>query len=230
MDNAQIDIKTIQSFDYVADLKREGVTINLPTNTFTGDLLIENLDAGSYELCISILAENYEQCFNVEIGEPAELAANSALSRNNEYTLDLIGATNYSIFINGEEFTLIAPTENTEVTFTKQLTQPINTIEVKTEKACQGKFEETVKSLESSEFTLIPNPTSGNVFVTSVFGNKETIGTVSIHDVSGRVLSTEVIQFPIQNKKITTNNLTAGVYFITLETENYTSTKKLIKQ
>ena len=165
LDNAMIDIKAIANHNYEASLTRNGTAINLPTNTFTDDLLIENLDAGTYELCISITAENYEQCFTVEIGEPAELNANSALSRSNEYSIDLIGATNYSIFINGEEFTISAPTENTEVTFTKQLTQPINTVEVQTEKVCQGKFIETVKTSSNAAFIMLPNPSSNEIFV-----------------------------------------------------------------
>ncbi|WP_298515877.1 T9SS type A sorting domain-containing protein [uncultured Kordia sp.] len=230
LDNAKIDIKAIANHNYEADLKRNGIPINLPVNTFTEDLLIENLDAGTYELCFSISAENYEQCFTVIIGDPAELNANSALSRSNEYTIDLIGATNYSIFINGEEHTIIAPDENTTVTFTKQLTKPVNTVEVHTEKACQGKFTEMVKTIENIDFTMIPNPTTGDIFITSIIGDKATNGTLNIYDVSGRVISTEVVQFPIQNKHIKTNNLTAGVYFITLKTENYNNTKKLIKQ
>ncbi|MGH1385868.1 DUF7619 domain-containing protein [Kordia sp.] len=230
LDNAKIDIKAIANHNYVADLKRNGTPINIPVNTFTEDLLIENLDAGTYELCFSITDENYEQCFTVEIGDPAELHANSALSRSNEYTIDLIGATNYSIFINGEEFTVIAPDENTMVTFTKQLSKPINTVEVRTEKACQGKYIETVKTIENLDFTIVPNPTNGDVFMTSIIEDKETKGVISIYDVSGRVISTEVVQFPIQNKHIKINNLTAGVYFITLNTENYSNTKKLIKK
>jgi hypothetical protein len=230
LDNAMIDIKAIANHNYEAALTRNGTAINLPTNTFIDDLLIENLDAGTYELCISITAENYEQCFTVEIGEPAELNANSALSRSNEYSIDLIGATMYTIFINEEEFTISAPTENTEVTFTKQLTQPINTVEVQTEKVCQGKYIETVKTNSNAAFIMLPNPSSNEIFVSLLNAENITDATVNIYDVSGREVMLKTLKTPVHHQKITIQNLQTGIYFVQLTSDEGTFTQKLIKK
>ncbi|MGH1385867.1 DUF7619 domain-containing protein [Kordia sp.] len=230
LDNAKIDIKAIANHNYVADLKRNGTPINIPVNTFTEDLLIENLDAGTYELCFSITDENYEQCFTVEIGDPAELHANSALSRSNEYTIDLIGATNYSIFINGEEFTVIAPDENTTVTFTKQLSKPINTVEVTTEKACQGKFTETIKTISNANFVMLPNPSNDYIYLSLLNAGDITNANVGIYDISGRLIANQTIKTPVNNQKIDIKNLKTGVYFVQLSTSENTFTQKLIKR
>ncbi|MFK7749599.1 MAG: thrombospondin type 3 repeat-containing protein, partial [Kordia sp.] len=230
LDNAKIDIKAIQEHNYVADLSRNGTPINLAVNTFTEDLLIQNLDAGTYELCFSITDENYQQCFTVEIGDPAELHANSALSRSNEYTIDLIGATNYSIFINGEEHTVIAPDENTTVTFTKQLSKPVNTVEVTTEKACQGKYLETVKTVSDANFVMLPNPSSNYIYISLLDAGKIANANVSIYDVSGRLIVSQTIKTPINNQKIDIQELKTGVYFVQLATSESTFIQKLIKK
>ena len=230
LDNAKIDIKAIENHNYVADLTRNGTPISLPVNTFTEDLLIENLDAGTYELCFSITDENYQQCFTVEIGDPAELHANSALSRSNEYTIDLIGATNYTIFINGEEFTVIAPDENTIVTFTKQLSKPVNTVEVKTEKACQGKYTEIVKTVSNVNFVMLPNPSSDYIYLSLLNAGETTNASVGIYDVSGRLIVNQSIKTPVNNQKISIENLKTGVYFVQLSTSENTFTQKLVKK
>ncbi|AXG72284.1 thrombospondin type 3 repeat protein [Kordia sp. SMS9] len=230
LDNAKIDIKTIANYTYEVDLTRDGTQINLPVSSFVENLLIENLDAGTYELCFSISVENYTQCFTVEIGDPAELAANSALSRSNEYTIDLLGATNYSIFINGEKHTVIAPSENTTVTFTKQLTKPVNMIEVQTEKACQGKFMEVVKTVSNADFVMLPNPSNDYIYLSLLNAENTKNAIVTIHDVSGRLLFQETIKTPVNHQKIDIQKLKTGVYFVQLATAATTFTQKLIKK
>jgi hypothetical protein len=230
LDNAKIDIKAIADYMYAVDLSQNGTSIAIPQTIFTEDLLIENLDAGIYELCFAISAENYTQCFTIEIGEPAVLNANSALSRNNEYSVDLIGATNYTIFINEEAFTIIAPDENTEVTFTKQLTQPINNIEIETEKACQGKYREVVKTISNATFVMLPNPSSDDIFISLLNAENIANAKVTMYDISGRLVIVKNIKTPINHQKINISNLQVGVYFVQLATNTQTFVQKLIKK
>ncbi len=230
LNNAKIDIKAIADYTYEIEVSHNGTLVALPVASFTESLLIENLDAGTYEVCFGISAENYSQCFTVEIGDPAELTANAALSRSNEYSIDLLGATNYSIFINGEKHTVIAPSENTLVTFTKQLTKPVNTVEVQTEKACQGKFTEMVKTVSNANFVMLPNPSNDYIYLSLLNAENTTNATMTIYDVSGRLLFQEVIKTPVNNQKIDIQQLKTGVYFVQLATAETTFTQKLIKK
>lgn len=228
--NASIHIQAIANHPYGVNLSLNGTAITIPVNTFTQELIIENLSAGTYELCMSIPSENYEQCFTLVIEDPATLNANSLLSRSNEYSLSLLGATMYTISINEELFTVNAPNENTEVTFTKQLTALVNTIEVRTEKACQGKYLETVNISNGLNFIMTPNPSSDEIFITLTTVEESATGKLNIYDVSGRVVSSQTIQIPTNKHKIDITNLKSGVYFVQLSTANNTFTKKLIKK
>ncbi len=228
--NAKINIKAASVYNYEVSLILSGTVVVIPVNTFTQELDIENLGAGTYELCISISSENYEQCFTLEIEDPATLNANSALSRSNEYSLDLIGATNYSIFINGEEHTVIAPDESTLMTFTKQLSAPVNNIEVKTEKECQGKYTEIVKTVDHTNFVMLPNPSSDEVFISLTTSDDTIHSQINIYDLSGRLVLNQTINTPLNNHKLNIRSLKLGVYFVQLVTKNSKYTQKLIKK
>lgn len=83
------------------------------------------------------------------------------------------------------------------------------------------------KENKGNSFHISPNPTEKSITITTEKTIK--LGTLSIMNLQGEV----IIRVDLDNqnsKQLEIESLSSGVYFITLQTENYTSTKKLIKQ
>ena len=83
----------------------------------------------------------------------------------------------------------------------------------------------------SANFELVPNPTNGLFEIRSTGFNNSTI-TVSIRDLSGRLISTELINNANGNfrKSFDLNEESKGVYFITILDGESVINKKLIVQ
>ncbi len=80
------------------------------------------------------------------------------------------------------------------------------------------------------DLRIYPNPTTGKLFVTS--SNNLTNAKVSIFDISGRVLSNELMakRHSINHLSVDLGQLASGVYFVTIEDDERKSTKKIIKE
>lgn len=77
---------------------------------------------------------------------------------------------------------------------------------------------------DASKFAVYPNPTHNDVFISST--DKELIKSYSIYNTLGKIVKTGTLE----NNKISLNDLSSGIYFIKLKTnENYLVTKKIIK-
>ena len=79
-------------------------------------------------------------------------------------------------------------------------------------------------SISGDKLEIFPNPTQNVIYVKT---GTEIISNVSIIDINGRVLKTEIGK---QNISIDISNVSAGLYFIVVENENYKSTKRIVKQ
>jgi O-glycosyl hydrolase len=78
---------------------------------------------------------------------------------------------------------------------------------------------------EYSNVQIYPNPVTDHLILTS----EENINKISLYDISGRVVSTEVYD----NKahiKLTLSGLAKGVYFIQINTDKGNYTKRIIKK
>ncbi|AUP78532.1 heparin lyase I family protein [Flavivirga eckloniae] len=72
--NGSISIEAIQNLNYTATLSG-GTTAS---KNFTNNVSFENLEAGSYKVCITVEGENdYEVCFNATITEPEDITVTS---------------------------------------------------------------------------------------------------------------------------------------------------------
>jgi len=79
---------------------------------------------------------------------------------------------------------------------------------------------------ELNSFQMYPNPANGNTlnFTTK---NNQIIDSVTILDINGRNLLTSTT---ILNNQLDIKNIKQGVYFVKIQSENKTSTHKLIRQ
>ncbi len=83
----------------------------------------------------------------------------------------------------------------------------------------------SVATKEASLFMLFPNPTSDIVNIR--LSNPNTTATVAIMDIQGKILREENIQ---TSQNINIQDLSQGLYFIQVRSENNVSTVRLIKK
>jgi hypothetical protein len=105
------------------------------------------------------------------------------------------------------------------------MTNSIRRKELKTSDACQAPLSVTQQNFTNS-VTVYPNPTS-NV-LNYIIKNDFVISSIVINDISGK----EVFRNNVGNNptQIDVSNLSAGVYFITFNSDKNTATKKFIKE
>jgi hypothetical protein len=83
----------------------------------------------------------------------------------------------------------------------------------------------SVANEEASLFTLFPNPTSDIVNIR--LSNPNATATVAIIDIQGKIIKEENIQ---TSQNINVQDLSQGLYFIQVRSENNVSTLRLIKK
>jgi len=77
-----------------------------------------------------------------------------------------------------------------------------------------------------NNISIYPNPTNNSVFV-DLSNVNTNISSIELRDVTGRVIASEIN--PNETVKFNLSAESAGVYFVTIRTENETLTKKVIR-
>lgn len=218
--NGSIAVTAAANHNYVATLTgASGQTMNFTTTTS-----FNNLAAGEYRLCFTLPeAPAYSQCFDIVITEPQDLSVLQRVAAEN-YTvqLDLEGGSHYTINLNGEVF------ETSANAITLDLKGGENTIEVKTDKECQGIYRKTI--MMDGNLRVYPNPVSGNdlhvmipeaknekvyVEVFSTLGSRVMAGSYATHD---KVCT------------IDTGSLAAGMYMMKVVSGTQAYNIKIVKE
>jgi hypothetical protein len=120
---------------------------------------ITGLAKGNYTVCFKVDGQpDYEECFEVVIGEPRALSAFIDVNNDKKSTsIQLSGSNFYNIDINGQRFEVKGDRFNTS------LPTGLNTIKVSTNLECQGIIEQKV--FISEDIMYYPNPTKNDVKV-----------------------------------------------------------------
>lgn len=211
-----------ESYDYVVKLSPEsGQSLELnDTNNFKGEF--RGLPTGNYDLCLTIPGvDNYEQCFEVNITEPAPLqVVTSADYSNKMVDLILSGDGPYIIEINEREFI----TEKKRLSI--QLEPGNNKIAVRTKLICQGSYFEEI--FVSEEVIVYPNPTEGQVQI--YVGGKDNTVELSVLNLQGQSLFNNQIQ--VGNNRVIEydlGNYPSGVYLLQLTGKEVNQRIKVVK-
>ncbi|MGM1056535.1 MAG: pectinesterase family protein [Bacteroidota bacterium] len=190
------------------------------TNDFSASL--ENLAAGTYDVCITVDGQaGYEQCFKVTIEGPSPLEAFSSVNYvNNTVTFSLDGASLYQIEHNGK----ITTTSQSRVVLNLEAGR--NKFKVSTDSECQGIFSEEV--LMSEDVVLFPNPTHGDLKV--YINGADTNIELSLLDLSGKEYISENMDIPSDRIiQLDLTNYRSGVYILLLKSATVSKSLKLIK-
>ena len=221
-ENGSIELSTANPLNYTATLT-DGDS-NETSVVFTETALFENLTSGTYSVCITVEGQpDYERCFSITIDEPDALGVGSKVSTlKSEVTLDLTGGKQYLIELNGEAY----------ITSDSQITLPLkqveNALRVKTDKECQGIYEETI--VLSDRILVYPNPISSGELSVYLGSNEFEEVEVSLFTVSGSQIMDKPIRPDNGYIRMPMNGLAKGIYLMNIKTEKSLLNYKILKR
>ena len=219
--NGSIGVTAAANHNYVATLTGAGYNQSTP---FTATTTFGSLQAGSYELCLTLPeAPSYKQCFDLIITEPKDLAALARVSQQErKVAIDLYGGKMYTIILNDITYT------TSQNTISLDLNPGINTLVVKADSDCQGIYRQ--KIVLDDKAIVYPNPVNGSSVTVSVPVSKTQKVSIEILDPLGkRVLAKD---YSTQNGTIAVDltSIAAGVYIMKIVNGAYASNTKIVKE
>ena len=209
------------SYDYTVTITgKDNVTITGTNKTGS----VTDLAKGTYEVCFKVDGQaNYEQCFEVVVGEPPALTAYIDVDNDNKKTSITMGGSNiYNVTINGIKQRVSGNT------FEANLSTGLSIIRIDTDLECQGFVEKEV--FISEDIHYYPNPTENDVNVH--VGGKDTRVKVSIFSEKGDLIYTRYQDIADMSRKtnIDLTNQTTGTYIVILESKTVRKTFKVIRE
>jgi hypothetical protein len=209
------------SFDYTVIITAKD-NVSITGTNKTGS--VTGLAKGTYEVCFTVDGQtNYEQCFEVVVGEPPALTAYIDVDNDNKKTSITMGGSNiYNVTINGIKQRVSGNT------FEANLSTGLSIIRIDTDLECQGFVEKEV--FISEDIHYYPNPTENDVNVH--VGGKDTRVKVSIFSEKGDLIYTRYQDIADMSRKtnIDLTNQTTGTYIVILESKTVRKTFKLIRE
>jgi len=185
---------------------------------------VTGLGKGTYTVCFKVDGQaNYEQCFEVVIGEPKPLSAFIDVDNDKRTTnIQLDGSSLYNIDINGEMHQVKGDN------FTTTLQTGLSIIKISTSLDCQGVIEREI--FISEDILYYPNPTDQDVSV-HVSGEDTTV-QVSVFGEKGDLIYTQEqkIQDFSRKTKIDLSRQITGTYIVVMEGPTVRKTFKIVKR
>lgn len=219
--NGSILVEAAQTLDYIATLTGNGAD---DSRAFSSTTVFENLSSGTYALCLTVDGEpDFEVCYDLEVPQPEDLSVSGKVSTlGKEITLDLKGANQYRILLNGQRY------QTSASRITLKLDQPVNQLEVRTDQDCQGVYTQSITLTEQP--IALPNPIDTGdlrVFVPAENGAKIRVRMFSITGSS--LLNKEVV---ITDGEILINmdGFAKGVYLLNVTHQQQLYSYKIIKR
>ncbi|PCJ96487.1 MAG: hypothetical protein COA50_06820 [Flavobacteriaceae bacterium] len=219
-DNGSISVTAQQALNYTATLSGNGVN---DAEIFNETTTFVDLSAGEYNLCITIEAQTgYEQCFNLTITEPEDLGVSSKINTSfNKLSLTMTGGEKYTVTLNNRTF------ETTESELELDLTEETNQLSVKTDKECQGSYEETIMLM--IEALIYPNPIQNNQLFINLGQHHESLVNIELYSLAGKHISSVAYSVEYNSVQMDMSTLAKGMYILKIHTPQKTLHYKIIK-
>ncbi len=204
--NGSIDIIAKEENNYIYTLNSNSVT---KEGTFSNTIHIDNLNAGTYNLCVGTDTSTTRQCYDITITEPEVLFATTSMNPDGSSAQINIqsGTAPYTVNVNGHNFS------SSSRKFDVPLDNGSNTIRISSDVVCEGK---TVDIIHTSfkEVRAYPNPVIDelNVAIPTSIASKKV--SAQLYTLSGQLVSNNF--YSINNNKISINvtPLASGVYIL----------------
>ena len=220
--DGQILLSAQTALNYTATLSSGGSS---EAFNFSQELVFQDLEAGSYTLCITVdNAPDYEQCFDIAITEPESITVSSKTDLNGKsVTLDLKGSRNYTIQVNDQTY------QTTEDQVTLPLDKIENSITVFGEKGCQGQFEQMI--VLTDRLFAYPNPVvaqSLSIYLgsTQEFQSVEAI----VYSLNGTLVLQGEFEVNQGYIEMDLNTLPQGTYIVSVNHHTKLFNQKILKR
>jgi hypothetical protein len=219
--DGSINISAVENLNYTASVTGNGLTASY---AFTTAQAINNLSAGTYQVCITVAGQSsYQQCYDMVITEPKELSLYTAVNETlNSVTLNLDGADTYNIQLNNTQYT------TSQSTITLPLDKGDNSLTVSTDKICQG----IIHKLINVSNVIVPYPVPFQNVLNLNLGNTN-IGKVVVN-ITDLTYNRQVYSGQYQNQsgiiQLDVSKLNNGIYILNLSMDNSVMTFKIIKE
>ncbi|MEJ2163034.1 MAG: thrombospondin type 3 repeat-containing protein [Robiginitalea sp.] len=220
-DDGSITIEAVESLNYVAALSGNGADLSIE---FTATASFEGLASGSYTMCITVEGEDdYQRCYTLDVPQPEDLAVSGKVSSlGKEITLDLSGGREYTIWLNGQRYTTTA----TQITL--PLTEPVNQLEVRTDKDCQGVY---TQKIELAEVPIaLPNPIESGDLQVFIPDSDGTEVRIRLFTLDGSSLLNKELKISNGQVRINMDAFAKGVYLLNINSEGKLYTYKILKR
>jgi pullulanase/glycogen debranching enzyme len=210
--NGKLKIVTEEPLNY-------STTIRGVVYTFTNSLTVENLAPGSFDFCITVEGETFQQCYNATIEAGKTMGAKATVNANKVIVDVTDGTAPFSVLVNGTE---IFETMNT--TFSVD-TNYGDIVEVKTSIDCEGIFSEQINNFGT--INAYPNPTTG-IITLNIPGSKNEVN-IELYNMQSQLIASDT--YPILFGKVQLNfeNKPKGLYLVRVISDDI-YTLKIIKQ
>ena len=193
--NGQIVIKAKESGEYMAMI--DGVNY-----VFSSNRQIEDLAAGNYEFCISVIDENYEQCYKVVIEEGVSVAGKANITSKKVDIEMTNGTAPFNVKVNNEVvFKTFSPSFSVDVNHG-------DLVEVNTNIKCEGVFSKSINLIDS--FIAYPNPTKGLVDISLSISEREVV--IELYNIHSQLISSKSYPVVFGKTQLNIENNPKGVY------------------
>ncbi|WP_298369668.1 T9SS type A sorting domain-containing protein [uncultured Lutibacter sp.] len=204
-----------------ADLEQEyKVNFNGSILNFLDEITIEDIEPGSYELCISVDGSSESQCFNVEIKEATEISGKSSLGKNKLALNIESGTAPFTVLINNEMVF-----ETSAKSFAVDVNQG-DKVKIKSSMECEGEINRKIDFY--GDIAVYPNATSGDFYLLLPLNSGNV--PIEIYDAYSRLISSKLYSIESGKINLSLKNKPEGVYFVKVLEDKKPVTIKVIKK